>query len=625
MIRQAGFAKLTILYERLSRDDEQQGESNSITNQKTILEDYANRNGFANIVHIADDGYSGTNFDRPGWKRVITEVEAGKVGAVLVKDMSRVGRDYLQVGFYTEVLFRKQEVRFIAISENIDSQNSESTEFAPFLNIMAEWYARDTSRKIKAVLQSKGNSGKRLTVVARYGYRKSPDDKDKWLIDPEAASVVRRIFQMTIEGKGPCHIARRLTDDMITRPSVYIALRDGRTHMPMSASEPYTWSGGTVKEILAHEEYMGCTVNFRMYKDSYKDKKRKIRPKEELAVFSGTHEPIVDAETWHTAQRCRKVTRRETSTGEPNPFTGLLYCADCGARMYIHIGKQHEKYDSRNHYTCSKYAKYPPKCTMHYIKTSILRTLVLDAIKAACSAVRYDEAEFVRKLRETSELRNAEAVKLQKGQLAKSRKRHAELDLLIKHLYEDKITGSLSEKRFEILSREYENEQEDLERQITELKTGLEQFEEDGERADKFIAIVRRYTDFSELTTPMLNEFVEKILVGESSKKLVDNRVMRSQKVDIYLNFIGKFDVPAAQREAESEFEIIDLKKEKERSQWRAYYYKNREKVLARMKKKRIEKLESANAGNGWPAQLSEAITAPAQTGSAENSVKVIE
>ena len=544
MDKQTDRQRLTILYERLSRDDELQGESNSITNQKKILEDYAERNGFRNILHISDDGHSGTNFDRPGWKRLVAEVEAGRVGVVICKDMSRIGRDYLQVGFYTEVLFRKLGVRFIAISNNIDSQNKESAEFAPFLNIMSEWYARDTSRKTKAVFQAKGNSGKHLTNAAIYGYYKSPDDKNSWIIDPEAASVVRRIFQMTIEGNGPYQIARTLTDEKVTRPSVYIAIRDGDMYTPGSASAPYDWSGASVKNILNRQEYMGCTVNFRTYKDSYKDKKNKTRPKEEWIVFNDTQEPIVDAETWHTAQKCRKVTRRKTSTGEPNPLTGLVYCADCDYRMYNHMGTLAWKYDSQDAYACQQYSKYPPKCTMHYVKTSALRALVLDAIKSVSVFVRESEEEFVRLVREASELQSTEEAKVQKEQLSKSQKRHSELDTLIKRLYEDKVTGTLSAKRFEILSREYEDEQENLGRQVVELKSGLEQFKEDGERAEKFIKIVKRYTDFEELTATMLNEFVEKIIVHEAIR--INGK--RSQKVEIYLNFIGKFAVPGQEK-----------------------------------------------------------------------------
>jgi hypothetical protein len=289
------------------------------------------------------------------------------------------------VGFYTEVFFRERGVRFIAISNNIDSQNRDSTEFAPFLNIMAEWYARDTSRKIKTVLHAKGNSGKHLTNTALYGYRKSPDDKNLWLIDEEAAAIVRRIFQMTIDGKGPFQIAKALTNEKVMCPSLYISIRDGGRYTPASAAEPYTWGDATVKNILARPEYMGCTVNFRTHKNFYKDKKREKRSQEEWAVFDGTQEAIVDAETWRTAQKCRKVTRRKNSTGTPNPLTGLVYCADCGSRMYNHMGTLAWKYDSQ-------------------------------------------KEEFVRLVREAAELQSAEAFKTQKSQLAQSQKRYMELD-----------------------------------------------------------------------------------------------------------------------------------------------------------------------------------------------------
>jgi DNA invertase Pin-like site-specific DNA recombinase len=506
---------------------------------------------------------------------MIAEIEAGNVGVVICKDLSRIGRDYLKVGFYTEVLFREKGVRFIAISNNIDSATGEN-EFAPFMNIMAEWYARDTSRKIKTVLHAKGNSGKHMTNAAVYGYRKSPDDKNLWLIDEEAASIVRRIFQMTIEGKGPYQIARALTDEKITRPSVYVALRDGGTYTPVSTAEPHTWGGASVKNILAHPEYMGCTANFKTYKDSYKDKKAKFRPQEEWTVFEGTQEAIVDAETWHTAQKCRKVKRRNNLRGETNPLTGLVYCADCGSRMYNHLGTLVDKYDSQNSYACNQYSKYPPKCTMHYIKTSVLRTLILDAIKSVSGFVRDSEDEFVRLIRETSELQNAEAAKAQKEQLLKSRKRSIELDTLIKGLYEDKVAGSLSAKRFEILSREYEEEQEELERQIAELEAGLERFEEDGDRAEKFIEIVRRYTDFTELTATMLNEFVEKILVHEAEG--ARQGYQRFQKVEIYLNFIGRFDVPGQKKAEPEPFDPV----EHQREIWRNYYYRYRDKIRAR-------------------------------------------
>jgi DNA invertase Pin-like site-specific DNA recombinase len=582
MDRRVSTEKLTILYARLSRDDELQGESNSITNQKKILEDYAERNRFTNILHVADDGYSGTNFDRPGWKRLVAEVEAGNVGAVICKDMSRVGRDYLQVGFYTEVFFRERGVRFIAIANNIDSQNRESTEFAPFINIMAEWYARDTSRKLKTVFNAKGNSGKHLTTAALYGYRKSPEDKNQWLIDEEAAAVVRRIFKMTIEGIGPFQIAKILTGEKIMCPSVYIALRDGGTYTPMNASTPFKWNYVTVENIISKAEYMGDTVNFRFYKESYKDKQSKSNPKGEWAVFKGTQEPIIDAGAWHTAQRCRKVKRRPNVTGVANPFTGLVYCADCGSRMYNQRGTSPGKYASEDLYYCPQNKKYPSKCTMHYIRTSVLRALVLDTVKAASGFVRDNEEEFVQLVREASELQSAEAAKAQKSQLAKSQKRYTELDALIKGLYEDKIAGSLSTKRFEILSREYESEQEGLEKQITELQAMLECFEEDGDRANKFIGLVRRHTDFTELTGAMLNEFVDKIIVHEGENRGYE----RTQKVEIYLNFVGKIDVP---RKEEAEPKPPDPQEQK-RAKQRARYRKNRERILAARAKRAAAK-----------------------------------
>jgi DNA invertase Pin-like site-specific DNA recombinase len=547
MNRQAGQpknAKITALYERLSRDDELQCESNSITNQKKILEDYAAKNGFKNLSHFTDDGVSGTTFDRKGWNAMLAEIEAGNVLAVICKDLSRIGRDYLKVGFYTEILFREKGVRFIVVSNNIDSATGDN-EFAPFMNIMAEWYARDTSRKIKAVLHAKGNDGKHMTNTAVYGYRKSPDDKNQWIIDEEAAAVVRRIFRMTIDGKGPYQIARTFTNEHITRPSAYIAMRDGVDYAPANAEDSRIWEGPTVRNIISRPEYMGCTVNFRTYKESYKDKKHKYRPREEWMVFEGTQEPIVDPATWNTAQKCRKVTRRKTSTGEPNPLTGLVYCADCGGRMYNHLGTFAWKYDSQDAYACNQYTKYPPKCSMHYIKTSALRTLVLDAIKRVTRFVRLNEDEFVRLVREVSEIQSAETAKARKAELAKSQKRYAELDFIIKRLYEDKVTGSLSARRFDTLSREYEDEQNALEEQIAGLQAGLDRFSEDGEKAGKFIEIVRKYTDFTELTPAMLNEFVDKILVHEAEGER--HGYGRVQKVEIFLNFIGYINLDKIQ------------------------------------------------------------------------------
>lgn len=332
--------KITALYERLSRDDDLTGDSNSIINQKKLLEDYAREHGFTNCVHFTDDGWSGANFDRPNWKRMIAAIEAGEVSHVLVKDLSRVGRDYLQVGFYTEVMFREHGVRFVAIANGVDSDKRESSEFAPFLNIMNEWYVRDSSRKIKSVLRAKGMSGIHTNSIGIYGYKKDPNDKNHWIVDDEAAEVVRRIYRMAIEGKGPYEIARILASEKVERPSYYLAQRGlGKHKTSYNPDEPYTWRGGTVADILSKPEYIGHTVNFRTYKESYKDKHSKMTPKEDLVIFENTQEAIIDKETWERVQTLRKTIRRTDTIGTANPLTGLMFCADCGAKMYNHRGK----------------------------------------------------------------------------------------------------------------------------------------------------------------------------------------------------------------------------------------------------------------------------------------------
>lgn len=529
-------AKITALYSRLSRDDELSGESGSITNQKQILEDYAKKNGFTNLLHFSDDGYSGTSFTRPDWLKMIAAVEADEVGAIICKDLSRLGRDHLQVGFHTEVVFRKHNVRFIAIGNNIDSDVAESTEFAPFLNIFAEWHARDTSRKIRTVMQSKGNSGKHLTSSAIYGYRKSPDDKDKWLVDDEAAAVVRRIFAMCANGQGPYQIAKTLTDEKILRPSVYIALRDGGTYTPKTAAEPYHWYGKSVEHILERREYTGATVNFRTERASYKDRRKINRDESEWQIFENTQEAIIDKETWETVQKCRKTKRRNNSTGEPNPLTGLAYCADCGSRMYNHRTQQAAKYPSQDVYACQGYTGYPKRCTMHYISTKNLQILVLEAIRTVTQYVRENEAEFVWQIRAAHDLQSVETSKVQQRQLAKHQKRHKDLDLLIKQLYEDKVGGALTQKRFEMLAAEYEAEQESLTLQIAELESQLATFSAESDNVERFVKMVRRYTEVPELTATILNEFIEKIIVHEANK----SSGTRVQDVEIIFNYIGQ-------------------------------------------------------------------------------------
>ena len=467
--------KITALYERLSKDDEVQGESNSIVNQKRMLTQYAEQHGYENIEHYTDDGWTGTNFDRPDWKRMLADIEAGKVGTVIVKDMSRIGRDYLQVGFYTEVMFREKGVHFIAISNGVDSERRESAEFAPFLNIMNEWYVRDASRKITAVLKTRGMSGKAHTNNrCCYGYKKSADNPDKWEIDEEAAEVVRRIFNMCLNGKGPYQIARELAEDKVERPEYYLGMRGrGANVKSFDMEHPYAWRGGTVKTILTRMEYIGCTVNFRTKKESYKDKRPTKVDSSEWVIFENTQEPIIDKHTWETVQKLLDTPRRIGVFEESNPLTGKVFCADCGAKMYNH---RHSKgvwkknyfkagemvyHAPEDRYSCSNNAlgkqMYEKVCSSHSISTKALKTLVLETIKRTCDYAVENEAEFREKVCSISEEQQGElSVRLEK-RLAKKQKRVSEINRLIRKLYEDNISGKLNDKRFNAMLSDEES------------------------------------------------------------------------------------------------------------------------------------------------------------------------
>ena len=585
--------KITALYERLSRDDEMVGDSNSIVNQKKMLEDYAKQNGYTNIEHFTDDGYSGGSFDRPDWKRMVAGIEDGSIGTVIVKDMSRIGRDYLQVGFYTEVMFKEKEVHFIAIANGVDNQKRESSEFAPFLNIMNEWYIRDSSRKVTTVLRARGMEGKHTTNNAIYGYRKSEEDKNQWVIDEEAAEVVRRIYRMSLEGKGPYEIARILSEEQIERPSYYLAKRGlGTCRSNNNTATPYVWRGATVRDILSKPEYMGHTVNFRSYKESYKDKRAKKTPKEDWVIFKNTQEAIVSEEMWNKVQELRKTVRRTDTVGEANPFTGLLYCADCGAKMYNHRGGagrarnwkgelNGKRRPDRDEYNCSTYnlsrQSYDKQCSQHYIRTEVVRKLVLENIKAVSDYVITNEEEFINRIYSTSRDKQKESIRSLKRKIAQDTKRVNELNMLMKKLYEDNISGKLSDKRFEFMLSEFENEQDTLEISMENAKAEIEKHESDTVRADKFIELVKRYTDFSELTTPMLNEFVEKILVHEADYSSGE----RVQEVEIYLNFIGKFELPVKEPTADeiAEHEKLKARRAKKAEYNRRYMEKRRKRI----------------------------------------------
>ena len=575
--------KITALYERLSRDDDNAGDSNSIVNQKKYLEGYAAQRGYSHCVHYTDDGWSGGNFERPAWKRLVEDIEAGKVAHVIVKDMSRIGRNYLQTGFYTDVMFRERGVHFIAIANGVDSDDQTTSEFAPFLNIMNEWYLRDLSRKQKTAIRVKGESGKPTTNCVIYGYKKDPEDKHHWIIDEEAAAVVRRIFRLTIEGKGPYDIARILFDDKVETPAVYWGKQNrGLWKSKEEFPNPYNWSGYIVGNILSKPEYMGDTVNFRSHKASYKDKSSVKNPQDEWMIFRDTHEPIVDREAWELAQKLRKTPKRIDTIGEANPFTGLLYCADCGEKMYNHRSRGNAEkgnYPS-DFFDCSSYTlakqKRTSACRGHYITTKNLRALVLDTIRTVSTYAISNQAEYLEKVRAASQLRQEEAAKDAKRKLNKDRKRITELDTIIKKLYESFAVGRITEERFDSLLKEYEDEQKTLTAAVAETETQVAAFAEDTARAEQFLALAKKYTDFSELTTQMINEFIEKIIV-HAPEKVDGDRV---QEIEIYLNFIGRFELPAPELTPEEEKRQAFLKKERARSRERYQKLKSGERVV---------------------------------------------
>ena len=548
--------KITALYERLSRDDEMQGESNSIKNQKEYLEDFAGRNGFRNIRHFTDDGVSGTTFEREGFQKMIAEVEAGNVGTVIVKDMSRFGRNYLKVGFYTEMLFPEKGVRFIAINNGVDSETQGENDFTPFLNIMNEWYAKDTSKKIRTMFKAKMQEGKRVSPSVPYGYIRDPEDRQHLIVDGEAAEVVRRIYRMTVEGHGKRDIARALTADRVPIPSAYAAEHCPENNHSHGYANPYEWSCTAISYILEKQEYMGHTVLGKTVADNFKTKKRRKAKPEELMVFRNTHEAIIDEETWNNAQRLKRTVRREVKNGTyKNRLTGLLYCADCGAKLsYRSPNSQHRQdgktYDADNCFCCSSYRGLHRDCTMHYIKVSVVEELIKKAIHTVSSFAIENGEEFIRRLEALSDFQAETAVKENKKALSTAERRVKELDELIRKLYEGNASGKIPDKHFERLLAEYDSEQGALEGRIEEIRDSIAEHEKNTVRTDKFMEVVRKYQDCGEITTPMLNEFIEKIVVHEADKS--GGRLNRKQKVDIYFNFVGQIDLsePITQEES---------------------------------------------------------------------------
>ena len=551
--------KITPLYERLSRDDELQGESNSISNQKQMLEDFARRNGLPNPTHFTDDGISGTRFDRPGFLAMMEEVEAGRVEAIVIKDMSRLGRDYLKVGQVMEVL-RQRGVRLIAINDGVDSLKGDD-DFTPFRNIMNEFYARDTSRKIRSVFKSKGMSGKHLTGTVIYGYLWD-EKREHWLVDEEAAEVVRRIFSLTLEGYGPYQIACKLSADRIEIPVVHLARFNEGVNRSKPVKDPYGWGSSTIVNILKKREYLGHTINFKTRKH-FKDKKSHYVSEDEWTIFENTHEAIIDQQTFDLAQKIRSNVRRyPNGWGEAAPLTGLLYCADCGGKMYVHRTNNGRRISQ---YTCSNYTKVPcgTLCpTQHRINESAVLTLVSDTLRAIAEYSRNDRTEFIHTVQETQVAQQSADISKKRRRLAAAQKRAGELEKLICKIYEDNALGKLPDARYRALDAQYAKEQDALEIEIVELERAVTGYEQSQKSAEKFIALIDKYENFDTLTNTMLNEFVEKILVHERARKGSQDT---TQEIEIYFNFLGRYIPPSLQPVPLTPEEQEELQKKEER------------------------------------------------------------
>ena len=572
--------KITALYERLSLGDEQRNgeDSNSIKNQKLQLEAYAKAQGFTNIRHYTDDDESGRFFDRSGYTHMIEDVESGKVGVCVMKDLTRWGRDHVQVGIAMET-FRKNGVRFIAINHGIDSIHPESLEMAPFINIMSEWYAKDCSKKVKSAYKAKGMTGKPLSQPP-YGYMKSPDRKDFWIIDEEAAAVVRQVFQLTTDGKGIFQICCYLTENKIPVPAHYHALKGVGKWTKRPLKDPYSWNIITVERMLKNREYCGDVVNFKTSKH-IKDKRSTYADESEWVIFENVHAPIIDRETFENVQRLSQNMKRKRADKQGNlhPLAGLLYCSECGGKMYVFVPEKNGKQPFAQ---CGNYRKSYERIERHYniscptsrriIVENILE-LVRDTIKSIADYAKMDKTALEKAVRDMLAAQQTDEVKAQQKRLAACRTRHAELERLLNKIYEDNALGRLPEKRYESLLNTYGQEQATLEKEIAEIQSVVEKYEDDNGRAERFMKLVERYTDFKEITPMMIREFVEKIVVHAKENQYVKSS---PQQIEIHLNFIGEFELPNAEREATPE-EIAEQERlEKERERNRLRYQKRK-------------------------------------------------
>ena len=527
---------VTALYARLSKDDDLVGDSNSIVHQKEILAKYAKEHGFTNIEFYVDDGFSGTNFNRPDFQRMMADAEEGKISTVIVKDMSRFGRDYIMVGYYTEIYFSNLDIRFIAINDNVDSNIQTENDLTPFKNVFNEWYARDTSKKIRAVFKAKGNSGKHLTTNPPFGYKKDPNDKEKWIIDEEAAATVRRIFQMFVDGYRISEIGHKLTEEKVETPILYYMNRGIKTNA--RSEYPEIWDLMSIKYILSQTAYAGHTVNFQTAVKSYKTKKQIRLPKEDWIIYRNTQEPIIDEKTFETVQQMRKVKRARTKYNEPNMFSGLLYCADCGNHLTIQRVARNRKMDN---FSCATYRKKKKGlCSCHRILVSDLETIVKEDLQKVCEYAFLHEKEFTDEYLSGSKKETVKFQSKTKAELKRLSERQEEIGRIIRKLYEDNVNGRITDERFDFLAKSYEDECNDLKTKFQELKNALASSVQDEEKLSKFLKVVKSYTEIEELTPEILNSFIEKIYIGETEK--YDGRKM--QEVEIIYKFVGAINLP---------------------------------------------------------------------------------
>ena len=525
--------KITILYCRLSNEDALDGESNSIQNQRELLTTYARSHGYTNLKVLVDDGYTGTNFNRPGIQEGLELVKQGLVGCWLVKDMSRFGRDYLTVGQYTEIIFPSYDVRFIAVNDGVDSNRGDSDGFTAIRNLFNEWYPRDTSKKVRVSVQQRGRSGKHVGHPP-YGYIHDPTDKEHWIPDEEAAPVVKRIFDLCIAGYGPTKIARILENDEVLTPTALNAQRRGK---PMP-ERPYHWSEQTIAAILERMEYTGCVCNFKTYSKSYKLKKRIPNKPEDMFILPDTQEAIVPQAQWDRVQELRKNRRRLTKSDRRGLFSGLMFCADCGSKM--HFASYKIGNSVINRYICSHYKGGRGTCTPHYIREEVIMDAVLERIRAVNEYVRGDVEGFQEEWLRCRRADQEKNIWEDKRKLAQAKKRLADLDTLISRSYEDAVLGNLSMERYKKMSADYEAEQERLKLEIEVTEEWVEQQEEMDDALDRFMALTRKYVDVPELTQTIVNEYIKKIVVSAPDK----SSGHRTQELNIYFNFLDETEMP---------------------------------------------------------------------------------